>query len=118
MLVFLWKISQGMVSGFTVQFTSTSGRRGRTALPHDVIGSSPASVRRARESSLGVKGARIFNLLPAHIRNVESDDVEVSMKELDTFLEKIPDQPTISGFGRSAESNSLLHQIPKCMLNR
>ena len=118
MIIFLWKISQGMVNGFTVQFTSSSGRRGRTALPHDVVGSSPASVRRARESSLGVKGARIFNLLPADIRNVDSNDVEVFKKELDTFLEKIPDQPTISGLGRSAESNSLLHQIPQSMLNR
>ena len=50
--------------------------------------------------------------------NVDSSNVEAFKKEFDTFLEKIPDQPTISGLGRSAESNSLLHQIPQSMLNR
>ena len=116
MVVFLWKISQGLVNGYSVQFTSASGRRGRTALPHEVVKSSPASVRRARESSLGVKGARIFNLLPVELRNIDSNNVEVFKKELDTFLERIPDQPTTSGLGRAAESNSLLHQIQQSNL--
>jgi hypothetical protein len=60
MRLFLWKISQDMVKAYQVEFTSTVGRRGRTALPHDVVSSSPAPVRKARESSLGVQGARIF----------------------------------------------------------
>ena len=116
MVVFLWKISQGLVNGYSIQFTSASGRRGRTALPHEVVKSSPASVRRARESSLGVKGARIFNLLPVTLRNIDSNNVEVFKKELDTFLARIPDQPTTSGLGRAAESNSLLHQIQQSKL--
>ena len=60
MVLFLWKISQGMVHGYDVQFTSAKGRRGRTALPHNIVSSSPAPVRKARESSLGVKGAKIL----------------------------------------------------------
>jgi hypothetical protein len=61
--------------------------------------------------------ARIFNLLPSHIRNVNADNVDSFKKSLDSFLTNIPDQPTIAGMGRAAESNSLLHQIPLFMLN-
>ena len=118
MILFLWKISQGMVKGYHVQFTSTGGRRGRAALPHDVVSSSPAPVKKARESSLGVKGARIFNLLPAELRNIDSHSVDLFKTQLDIFLKSIPDQPTIAGLGRSAETNSLLHQIPQFMLNK
>ena len=61
MTIFIWKISQGLVQGYSVEFTDVHGRRGRTALPHDVNQSSCASVKRARESSLGAKGAKMFN---------------------------------------------------------
>ena len=71
MVIFIWKLSQGLVNGYQVQFSSTLGRRGRTAQPHTVVQSSPAMVRRAREASLGVKGARIFNLLPPDLKNLE-----------------------------------------------
>ena len=83
MLIFLWKISQGMVKGYTIQFTDTHGRRGRTALPNNVLMSSSSMVRKARESSVGVKGARIFNLLPAEIRNIDADNVDKFKKILD-----------------------------------
>ena len=59
MIIFIWKISQGLVQGYSVDFTDVHGHRGRTALPHDVNHSSCSSVKRARESSLGVKGAKI-----------------------------------------------------------
>ena len=74
--------------------------------------SGPATVRRAREASLASKGAKIFNLLPAYIRNINSENVETFKKELDSFLSLVPDQPTIPGHPRAAETNSLLHQIP------
>ena len=67
---------------------------------------------------MGVKGARLFNLLPADIRNIDSDSVDSFKSALDKFLVDIPDQPTVPGLGRPAETNSLLHQIPQFMLNR
>ena len=113
MVIFLWKVSQGLVKGFNMEFTSSKGRRGRCALPNAVVASSPALVRNARETSLGVKGALIFNLLPAEVRNIDSHSVDIFKTKLDKFLKNIPDQPTIDGFGRSAETNSLLDQIPQ-----
>ena len=116
MIIFLWKISQELVKGYTIQFTGTDGRRGRTALPNNVLVSSSSLVKKARESSMGVKGARIFNLLPADIRNIDSENVDIFKKSLDDFLCQVPDQPTIAGLGRAAETNSLLHQITMFLL--
>ena len=45
------------------------------------------------------------------MRNIGSQSVDNFKKQLDVFLSDIPDQPTTAGLGRSAESNSLLHQI-------
>ena len=117
MAIFLWKASQGMVKGYDMEFTGVEGRRGRTALPRQVITSSSNLVRKARESSVGVKGAKLFNLLPVEVRNIDSDNVDTFKCALDSFLFTIPDQPTIAGYGRAAETNSLLHQIPMYLLN-
>ena len=111
-IIFLWKISQGLVQGYNIEFTSTLGRRGRTAIPNDIVKTSPAIVRKARESSIGVKGARLFNLLPLELRNLNCENVDTFKKNLDNFLHSVPDQPTVPGLGRPAETNSLLHQIP------
>ena len=107
----MWKISQGLVSGYDVNFTS-QGRRGRSIIPNPVIRSSPAVVRNAREQSLGVRGAQLFNLLPENIRSMNSEHIDFFKNHLDIFLSSIPDQPTVAGLGRAAESNSLLHQLP------
>jgi hypothetical protein len=52
-----------------------------------------------------------------HIRNIISDNVDDFKKSLDSFPPNIPDLPSITGMGRAAETNSLLHQIPLFMLN-
>ena len=118
MVIFLWKISQGLVNGYNIEFSSVYGRRGRTVVPRQIIQSSSSLVKKAREASIGVKGAKIFNLLPAYIRNIDSTDVKVFKTNLDSFLSDVADQPTIAGQGRAAETNSLIHQIPLYLLNR
>ena len=112
MIIFLWKISQGMVSGYDVRFTSDGTRRGRSILPIPVVKSAPSVVRRARERSLGVRGAQIFNLLPESLRGLNSQHVDLFKNHLDVFLASIPDEPTVTGLGRGAQSNSLIHQLP------
>ena len=92
-IIFLWKISQRKVEGYDIEFM-TSDRRGRYVVPKPVIRSASASVRRAREGSLGVRGAILFNLLPAHIRDSNVTSVEAFKVLLDTYLRTIPDQPT------------------------
>ena len=111
LIIFLWKLSQGMVKGYDVTFLY-SDRRGRSVVPHPIVRSSPCVVRQARESSLRVKGAKLFNVLPDCIRNINSDHVDLFKANLDAFLSEVPDQPTVAGLTIAAEANSLLHQIP------
>ena len=82
------------------------------AVPKTIIKNIPAKVRRMRESSFGVRGPLLFNLLPKNLRNENSGDLLLFKNHLDIFLSTIPDQPTTPGLIRAANSNSLLDQIP------
>ena len=80
-------------------------------VPHQIHKQAHSSVRRAREASLSVKGARIFNLLPIWIRTLNGVSVDNFKSELDKFLAGVPDQPTCAGRQRAATTNSLLDQL-------
>ena len=79
-------------------------------MPHQ--GRGPVAVRRAREASLAHRGVAIFNLLPRGLRDMASDHQDRFKSNLDVWLSEIPDQPTVPGRQRAAETNSLLHQVP------
>ena len=112
-VIFIWKICQGLVSGYEIPFTERNSRTGRLAIPAQVSRQGvPASVRNAKENSLRVRGARLFNLLPSVLRNANHGDVLMFKNNLDHYLGDIPDQPTTRGLGRAAETNSLIHQVP------
>ena len=110
MICFLWKLGMGLVKGYQVTWQK-SDRRGWYIVPPTISRGAPALVRRAREKSLSVRGAKIFNILPLHLRN-HLGDFDLFKQHLNMFLEGIPDQPTIPGMGRAAATNSLLDQIP------
>ena len=98
------------MSGYTVEFVQNP-RRGRLAVVHPIVASAPASVKRAREGSLQVKGSMLFNLVPVELRGM-SGTVDHFKSGLDKWLSSIPDQPTVGGRQRAAKSNSLLDQVP------
>ena len=111
MMCFIWKLSQGLISGYSVKW-QWSDRRGRFAVPNSVAVNAPAVVRKARERTLGVHGVHLFNLLPKQLRNENSGDFLLFKNHLDIYLKVVPDQPTTAGLGRAAVTNSLLDQIP------
>ena len=63
-----------------------------------------------RYSSFGVRGPRLFNILPANIRNITGCSVNSFKHRLDKYLITVPDEPQIRGYTamRRAESNSLI----------
>ena len=75
-VIFLWKISQGMVSGYNLEYTSDMGRRARTIIPKTVVRAAPTIVKNAREGSLGVRGARIFNLLHGKLSSMNQGGIK------------------------------------------
>ena len=100
------------MEGYDVNFTSGGLRRGRTIIPNPVDKNAPSLVKSAKERTLGVRGARIFNLLPESLRTMNTEHVDMFKNHLDIFLASIPDQPTVTGLGRAAFYNSLLEQLP------
>ena len=110
-IYFLWKVSQGLVDGYSINF-QWSDRRGRLAVPANINRKAATKVKGAKEKSLRVHGAHLFNLLPKSLRNENCKDFALFKNHLDIFLSRIPDQPTTPGLGRAAMSNSLIDQIP------
>ena len=74
-VIFLWKLSQGLVCGYNIEFKSDA-RRGRMAVQKTLNWHCPSAIRNVRKSSLGVKGVRLFNSLPQEIRDISSDKVQ------------------------------------------
>ena len=114
-IIFIWKLAMGLVKGYTSIEFKYNMRRGWMAVPKNIIQESPACVKRARESSLAVKGAALFNMCPQGLRDMASEHQDRFKENLDAWLFEIPDQPTIPGCSRAAISNSLLHQVPLMM---
>ena len=111
LIIFIWKLAMGLAKGYTMDF-SHSPRRGWSAIPKPVNMSAPASVKRAREVSLAVKGAALFNLCPRGLRDMASEHQDRFKDNLDAWLHDIPDQPTTPSCQRAAKSNSLMDQVP------
>ena len=109
-IIFIWKLSQALVTGYSLPFQN-SDRRGLLVTVPPMATNSASAVRKAREASLQVKGARLFNLVPKEIRNLSGVTVETFKSGLDAWLNQIPDQPTIPGRQRSALTNSLIDQV-------
>ena len=99
-----------LLSGYTVDFVQNP-RRGRLAVVHPIVASAPATVKKAREGSLKVKGSNLFNLIPLELRGM-SGTVDQFKSGLDKWLSSIPDQPTVGSRQRAAKTNSLLDQLP------
>ena len=108
-IIFIWKVLQGLVQGYSIS-SFVSPRRGRLLHVAQYHRQAPAAVRQAKEASLLVQGARLFNLLPRHIRDVSTGSVDQFKSQLDSWLENVPDQPSIPGAQRAASSNSLIDQ--------
>ena len=110
-IIFLWKVAQGLVQGYQATFTS-SPRRGRVMQVSPLVNSAPASVKKAKESSLQVRGAQLFNVIPRALRDMIAGSPDQFKWQLDEWLSTIPDQPSIPGRQRAAATNSLLEQVP------
>ena len=82
-----------LIKGYNVT-CSTNERRDRTNVPNTAVRYYPATVRHAKEASLGVKGAQIFNLLPDALRNCHTNHTDTFKGNIDFFLSQVPDQPT------------------------
>ena len=64
-----------------------------------------------RDQSLVIRGGRIFNELPYHIRNSTNITLNTFKSRLDTFLQLVPDTPSIPGMYPEPGSNDIVDWI-------
>ena len=112
--LYIWKILEGLSPNCGIQ-SSNSDRRGREVLVPQIKGK--GRYQSLREGSFQIQGARIFNSLPKSIRNKTKINIDEFKLALDTYLQKIPDEPNLPGYTPSAcnqvnasPSNSIIDQ--------
>ena len=114
----VWRIMEGQVPNIS---TADNGgirtkwhiRRGRCCLIPTVSNHSSQAIKSLRYASFAIHAPRLFNALPAHVRNITGCSVDSFKRQLDKYLRTVPDEPQITGYTaiRRADSNSILHMI-------
>ena len=89
-------------------------RRGRNCTVPAINLRGPRHYQTVRNSSFSVRGPRLFNALPASIRNMTGCTVDSFKRSLDRYLSTVPDEPQVRGYTsiRRSETNSLLNMKP------
>ena len=79
-----------------------------------------ASVQTLREQSFQVSGPRLFNYFPKLIRNIKICDLVFFNKELDAFLNQVPDEsktrilnPGATNSLTGKRTNSIIYQVAR-----
>ena len=114
LIVYTYKIIQGIAPNFEnerfkIKLT-TNERRGRSITIPPLNTSATMGNRSLIDKSFPIRGPRLFNVLPARLRNFEGS-VDTFKRHLDKFLNEIPDQPCIPAYQQSAPSNSIIDQL-------
>ena len=109
-LLYSVKILKRAVPNIGLKF-KWSDRRGRTLVPPPVAKNSSEHSKTLRNNSYRSRASRLFNALPAEIRNVPVDITMTRIKSmLDRYLNTIRDEPQLPGYTLTAASNSVVHQ--------
>ena len=117
MVIYIWRILEKQVPDLTsgkIYSVNIGGRLGRKCNSPSIKNNAPTEIKNIRYACLSVKGPRLFNILPAELRNLTNISVKAFKRELDRYLARVPDEPLIPGYTamRRANSNSLLDMIP------
>merc|ERR1712105_219054 len=89
-IIYIWKILENLVDNYGIKW-SWNNRRGRMI---DVPKRAPEKntlANNLRDQSLSVRGGKVFNKLPVHIRNSVGITMDTFKKRLDGYLQTIPD---------------------------
>ena len=109
--IYAWKIINNYVPNPGLKITNNQ-RTGIHVSKFEIEHRLPGWLGKIKKNSTLLKCAVIFNSLPKYLRTEGIAENPLKFKrELDKFLMNIPDQPTIPGRSRSANSNSLTDQI-------
>eukprot|EP00794_Sanderia_malayensis_P000951 gene951-biopygen202 len=108
-IIYIWKMLENHVPNVGISY-GTSLRNGRTCTLPTVKCDASQRIQSLQESSVSVHGARLFNSLPACLRDISGVSIDIFKRNLDNFLRLVPNERLETGYTslRRADSNSLL----------
>ena len=80
-----------------VRKTSKDPTRAGSSLQPIKLRAKICSIKTKLQNSILHQGVKVFNSLPQYIRDIPAD-LPAFKKELDSFLQNVPDQPAVPGF--------------------
>ena len=111
-IIYTWRILENQVPNLdnTPICAKWHIRRGRECIIPHVSTSPPSYVQAIRFSSFALRGPRLFNSMPAKVRNLTGCSPDKFKRVLDEALARIPDEPLVQGLTqhRQIEGNSLM----------
>ena len=118
MILYVWRIMENQAPNFShpdeggIQ-SAWHPRRGRNCIIPTFNLRGPKQFQNVRDKSFGITGPRLFNILPAYIRNISGCTINTFKNRLDKFLATVPDEPQIRGYTamRRADTNSLVNMV-------
>ena len=118
-IIYSWKILENLVPncGLEVVVNSADSRHGRRFQVPSI--DRKATTSKQLDQVFEVNGPKLFNCLPARIRNRKNVGLEDFKMALDMFLASVPDQPKIDGLTPGTQdlagvySNSILYQTKR-----
>lgn len=93
-IIYVWKILEGLSPNCGI-ISDENDKRGRMCKLPAIVQSASQHIKTLREQTLQMHGCKLFNKMPAEIRNLKYCGVEDFKIKLDQFLSQIPDQPVI-----------------------
>ena len=116
LILYSWKIIENLVDNPNNKFSTYNHIRfGRLInIPSWTSQTSSTKISNLKHNFFTKKGPRLFNLLPAEIRNISGSKTETFKYSLDRFLKHIPDHPNAGSVPnqREAANNSLESWLP------
>ena len=114
-IIYIWKILEGRVPNCGIT-TTNNERKGRLCnIP--ALKKCNQSIQTLRENSFQIVGPKLFNCLPAKIRNKSKCSIDDFKLLLDQFLSKIPDEPKLPGYTPAA-TNQFSGQSSNCLIDQ
>lgn len=110
-ILYLYKIVLGIAPNFTSPRwsikTRENPRRGLNCVIPSISRSATHRVKSMVEQSFAVRGPRLFNSIPANLRNGNLSYSSFK-RQLDVYLNVVPDEPLLPNYPHRHASNSLV----------
>ena len=96
-ILYVWKILEGKAPNCGVTASNFEDRQGRKCFVPSRNMRASNAVQTLKEQTFKVNGPRLFNSLPAFLRNMTKCPLEDFNMKLDKYLSRIPDEPSVDG---------------------